>query len=141
MAESKTFKVVCFYFCNLTSHFCIFLLLHVPARIPSWCSADGQPVDFECRDADAYGHGLSVFAAGSYAFVEFEVVADHRNSRQYVGTIADQRRAFDGGGDLTVFDQIGFRGGEDELAVGDIHLAAAKIYGVDAVLDGANNVA
>src|SRR5258708_12401153 len=92
MAESKTFKVVCFYFCNLTSPFCNFLLLHVPARIPSCCSADGQPVDFGCRDADAYGHGFSFLSAGSSPFVCFEFLPGHRTPPSSSGSPSPQRR-------------------------------------------------
>ena len=55
---------------------------------------------FSGRNADADGHGLSVFPAGAYAFVELQIVADHRNAGQHIGAIADQRGAFDRRGDL-----------------------------------------
>ena len=115
-------------------------LLHEAAGIFSGGAAYGQAIDFNRRDADAYWDGLAVFAAGADAFVEFQIVADHRDSRQNVGAVADQRRAFDGRGDLAVFDHVGFAGGEDEFAVGDVDLASAEVDGVDAVLDGANDV-
>ncbi len=63
-------------------------------------AADGQAVDFQRGNADADGHGLSIFAAGADAFVEFQIVADHGDAGQDVGAVADQRRALDGGGDV-----------------------------------------
>src|SRR5882724_6717097 len=87
-----------FYFCSLTSNFCNPALLHVPAGIPSRRSADGETVDFKGGDANANWHSLSILAAGAYAFVEFEIVADHRDSCQHVRSITDQGCAFDRGG-------------------------------------------
>jgi hypothetical protein len=46
-------------------------------------------IDFNGRDANADGNGLSIFAAGADAFVEFQIVADHRNPRQHIGSVAD----------------------------------------------------
>ena len=106
-------------------------LLHEAADIFLRGAADGQAIDFDGRNAHADRHGLSVFAAGADAFVEFQIVADHRDARQHVGTVADQRCAFDRRGNLAVFDQVRFRRGEDELAVRDVDLAAAEIHGVD----------
>ena len=63
-------------------------------------SADGQAIHFDRRDADADRHRLSVFAAGADAFVELQIVAHHRDARQHVGAVADQRRALDRRGDL-----------------------------------------
>ena len=37
-----------------------------------------------------------------------------------------------GGADLAVLDQVGLGRREDELAAGDVHLAAAEVLGVDA---------
>ena len=56
------------------------------------------------------------------------------------GPLPIKRGAFDRGGDLAVFDHVGFAGGEDEFAVGDVDLASAEIDGVNAVLHGANDV-
>jgi len=52
-------------------------LLHKPAGVFSGGAADGQAIDFYGRNADAYGDGLAIFAAGADAFVELQVVADH----------------------------------------------------------------
>ena len=44
------------------------------------------------------------------------------------GAVADQGRALHRRGDLAVLDQIGLGALEDELAVGDVHLAAADSW-------------
>src|SRR5208282_2703235 len=56
-------------------------LLHEAARIFSGGAAYCQAVDLQCRDAYAYWHGLAVFAAGADAFVELQVISNHRNTR------------------------------------------------------------
>ena len=43
-------------------------------------------------------------------------------------------------GHVAVLDQVRFGGGENEFAVGDVHLAAAKIHGVNSALHRANDV-
>src|SRR5512146_3362360 len=103
-------------------------------------AAHGQAVDFQGRDADADGDGLAVFAAGAYALVEFEVVADHADARQNVGAVADQGGVLDRRSDFAIFDQISLGGGKDEFAVGDIDLATTEIHGVKAALDRTNDV-
>src|SRR5437868_3496005 len=55
-------------------------------------TADGHLVDFDGRDADAHGDALAFLAAGADAFVEPQVVADHADVFQRLGTVADQGR-------------------------------------------------
>ena len=116
-------------------------LLHEAADIFLCRAADGEAIDLDGRDADAHGHGLSVFPAGAYAFVEFQIVAHHGNASQNIGAVANQSCAFDRGGDPAIFDHVGLGSGEHKLSVGDVHLAAAEIYCVNAMLDRSNDVA
>src|SRR6266404_9678300 len=108
-------------------------LLHESAGFALCGAADGHAINFNCRDSYADGNGLSIFAAGSDAFIEFQIVADHRNPRQHIGSVADQGCALYGGGDLSVFDEIGFRRRENELTVRDVDLSAAEVHRVHAV--------
>src|ERR1700693_3725982 len=117
-----------------------FKLLHEAAGIFPGGAADGQAVYFQCGNADAHGDGLSVFAAGADAFVEFQIVAHHGDTGEDVGAVADQRGALDGCGHVAVFDEVGLGGGKDKFSAGDIHLAAAEVHRVHAVLDGADDV-
>jgi hypothetical protein len=70
----------------------------------------------------------------------FEIVADHGDVFEGFGAVADEGGVADGGGDFAVFDEVGLGGGEDEFAVGDVDLAAAEVDGVEAALDGADDV-
>ena len=49
-----------------------------------------------------------------------------------LGRIANQGRALDRVLDFPVFHPVGLAGGEDKLARCDVHLAAAKVGGVQA---------
>ena len=80
------------------------MLLHESAGLPLCGAADGHTIDFNRRDADSDWNGLSIFAAGADAFIEFQIVADHRNPRQHIGSVADQGCALDRGGDLSIFN-------------------------------------
>ena len=51
------------------------------------------------------------------------------------GAAADEGCALDRTGDLAVLDEVGLGGGEDEFSVGDVHLAAAEVDGVEASLN------
>src|ERR1700741_455115 len=106
------------------------------ARSPVWylrCAANREPLDLERRLADPDRHALSLLAAGADAGVELQVVADHAHAGERVGPVADERRAFHRVRDLAVLDEIGLGGGEHELAVGDVDLAAAEVGGVEAL--------
>src|SRR5580700_6041900 len=80
--------------------------LHKAADIFPGCSAYGQAVDFNCRNTNTNGYGLSVLAASANAFVELQVIAHHRDTSEHIGPVSDQGRSFDGRGDLAVLDQI-----------------------------------
>ena len=68
------------------------------------------------------------------AMDEREVVADALDAGEDGRAVADQGRALDRGADTAVLDFVGLGAGEDELAVGDVDLAAAKTLGVNAAL-------
>src|SRR5271157_25478 len=91
-------------------------------------SADGQPVNFQRGNSDADGNGLAVLAAGSDAFVELQIVADHGNLGQHVGAVAEGRRFWGGGGGGPVLDRVALGRGKDDFPVGDANLPAAKIH-------------
>src|ERR1700730_9049122 len=114
--------------------------LHETARVFPRGSADGQAVHLKGWNADSDGNGLSVFAAGADAFIELQIIAYHGHTSKNVWAVADQSGALDRGGDVAVLDKIGFRGGENEFAVGDVHLAAAEVYRVHAALDRTDDV-
>src|SRR3982074_1612468 len=65
-------------------------------RAPLSRAADRESFDPERRLADADGHALAVLATGSNTVVELQVVADHRDARQHVRTVADQGGALEG---------------------------------------------
>ena len=62
------------------------------------------------------------------------------DAREHVGAVADQRRALHRRGDPAVLDQVGLAGREDELAAGDVDLAAAERHRVEPALDRADDV-
>ena len=62
-----------------------------------------------------------------------QIVAHHADVLQRFGTVADQRRVAHGPRELAVFDEIAFGGGEDEVAAGDIDLAAAEGRAVESL--------
>src|ERR1041385_8630704 len=70
-------------------------------------AADGHAVQLECRNADAHGHRLAVFAAGAYALIELEIAADHRDFGQRVRTAADQSAVLERRCDLPIFNHVG----------------------------------
>src|ERR1039457_7014095 len=116
------------------------VLLHESASFPLSGSPDGQAVDLNGRNTDADWNGLSIFAAGAHPFIEFQIVAHHRNPGQHIGSVADQGCAFDRSGDLSVFDEIRFRRRENKFSVRDIHLSATEIHRVNAILHRTNDV-
>ena len=97
-------------------------------------AADSKPGDVQRWLSNTDWHALSGFAARADSFVEFEIVADHRDARQCARTISDQRRAFDRIFDLTVFNEVRLGALEDELAGGDVDLSASEINRVNAAL-------
>ena len=103
-------------------------------------SSHGHAVDLDGRDADADRHALPFLAADADAFVELEIVAHHADVLQRFRTVADQRGVAHRPRDLAVLDQVAFGRGEDEIAAGDIHLAAAEVRAVEALRDGADDL-
>src|SRR5216684_6609964 len=97
-------------------------------------SADRDAVDAQRGLADADRHALAVLAASADAGIEREVVADHAQARERIGTVADQHRALERWADLAVLDPIGFGALEHELAGRDVDLAAPETHRIDAVL-------
>src|SRR3984885_8112400 len=97
------------------------------AEVASAGAAHGECVDTQRRLADPHGNALTILAAGADAVVELQVVADHRDARQHVRAVADERGALERGGDPTVLDGVRLAGGEHELARGDVHLPAAEV--------------
>src|SRR6202045_3870147 len=107
---------------------------------PSAGAADRESFDPERRLTDADGNALPILAAGSNTVVELQVVADHRDARQHVRTIADEGRALEGCAHATVLDGIRLARREHELAGGDIPLPAAEINVVNAALREADDL-
>jgi hypothetical protein len=73
----------------LQSHFLLLTLLHVPSRILPRGSTDCQPINLDSRNSDADWHSLAILAAGADALVKLQIVADHRNARQHIGSVSD----------------------------------------------------
>ena len=90
--------------------------------------------------ADADGHALAGLAAHADAGVELHVVTDHGDAVHGIRSVADQHGALDRVRHLAVLDHVGLGAGEDELAAGDVDLAAAKGDGIDALLDRGNDL-
>src|SRR6267143_4237852 len=84
-------------------------------------AADRESFDPERRLDDADRHALPILAAGSNTVVEFQVVADHRDARQHIGTIADQGGALEGCAHAAVLDGIRLARREHELARSEEH--------------------
>ena len=63
-------------------------------------AADGQPVNFYRRDADAHRDRLSVLAAGANTLVQLQIVANHGDPGENIRAVTDQSRAFYRSGDL-----------------------------------------
>src|SRR6516165_12286033 len=103
-------------------------------------AADGEAVNPERRLTDADGNALAVLAAGAYAIIELQIVADHRYAREHVRTVADERCALERRADPAVLDGVCLARGKHELARGDVHLAAAEVHGIDTALHRADDL-
>src|SRR5437899_3226552 len=106
----------------------------------SRAAPDRHAIDLDGRNADANRHALPFLTARADAFIQLQIVADHADVLQRFRTVADQRGVAHRAGELAVFDQITFRGREDEVAAGDIHLPAAEIAAVHSLGHRANDV-
>src|SRR5579859_6542807 len=70
-------------------------------------AAHGECIDAQRRLADAHGNALPVLAAGADAVVELKIVPHHRDARQHVRTVADQRGALERRADAAILDRVG----------------------------------
>src|SRR5579864_960844 len=109
-------------------------LLPLSCRLSSRRAAHGHAVQLQRGDANAHRHRLSIFTAGANAFIELKIVAHHGNFCQRVRTVANQRAVLQRRGYMAVFNHVSLRRGEDKLAVGNVHLSAAKVHRVNAAL-------
>ena len=71
-------------------------------------TADGQIIQFQGWLTDTDRQTLTFFTAYADAFIERQIVTDHRNLLHGFNTGANQRRAFHRFSDPAFFDQIGF---------------------------------
>src|SRR5579864_8991692 len=109
-------------------------------RNPSSGPSDCHLVDLDGRHPDAYRHALPFLAADAHAFIELQIAADHADVAQRLGAVADKRGVAHGASEMAVLDEIAFRGRENELAAGDIDLAAAEVGAVEALGNRADDV-
>ena len=79
------------------------------------------------------GHPLTLFAAIPHAGIECHVVAKAADLLKGGGAIADQGGALHRRTDLAILHPVGLGAGEDELAIGDVYLTAAKADGPDTI--------
>src|ERR1035438_1871545 len=98
----------------------------VGANASSAGPADGQPVHLQRWNSYSDRHRLSILATGPDALVELQIAAHHRNLGQHIRAVANERRVFQRRGDDAVLDQVSFRSGKNELAVGDVHLRSEE---------------
>src|SRR6266481_4905164 len=103
-------------------------------------AAHRQRIDAQSGLADSDGHRLAFLPARPYTAVQLQVVAHHADPLQDIGTVADQGGAFDGRAELAVLDHVSFACREHEFARGDVDLAAAEIDGIQALLDGGDDL-
>src|SRR5712692_3171448 len=116
------------------------MLLHEPADIFLGGAAYGEAIDLDGRDANAYGHRLSIFAAGTDAFVELKVITHHGNAGQHVWSVANQGCALNRSRDLAVLNHVCLRGRESKFPIGNVDLAPAEVHSINSALDRANDV-
>src|SRR5439155_26359356 len=101
-------------------------------EIPSGAGpSDGETVDAEGGQADAYGNLLAILSARADAFVEPQIAADSRHSLESIGAVADQGGSFHWPRHASALDEICFGGREDEFAAGDGHVFAAEGRGAE----------
>src|SRR5690348_11434204 len=76
-----------------------------PVTLPLPGAADRQILHLQGRLTYPHGNALPVFAAGSDAVIQLEVIADHGDPGQHVRTVTDERRPFQGRADAAVLDR------------------------------------
>ena len=77
---------------------------------------------------------MALLPAIAHARVERHIIADGLDMFQRCRPVADQSCAFYGRADNAFLDPIGLGAAEDELAIGNVDLPAAKAHCVDAIL-------
>src|SRR6056297_3342156 len=102
--------------------------------------ANRQPTDHHRGLPDANRHPLARFAAIAHARIKRHVIAKRADLLKRGGPVADQRGTFHRRADLAVFHAVGLGAREHELAVGDIHLTAAKAHGINAIFQIGQNI-
>ena len=114
--------------------------MHEAAYILFRRAAYGETIDLDGWNSYSDRDRLTVLAARAYTFIEFQIVAYHGDSSQYVGAVSDQCCALDRRGNLAIFDQVSLGSRKNKLAIRNIHLATAEIHGIDATFDGMDDV-
>ena len=98
-------------------------------------AADGDGGYFDERQAEGDGDPLAGFAAGAAGVGEFELVGDHGDFAEDVGSVADDVDVFDGSGEFSVFDEVAAFDVEGEIAGADHDLAIGEDFGVESFFD------
>ena len=80
------------------------------------------------------------FAAIAHSRIKRHVISDGPNLLQRSCPVPDQSCPFDRCAHFAVHHAVGFGTGKHELAIGDVHLTAAKANGVNAVLQVRDDV-
>ena len=78
---------------------------------------------------------MSGFTARPSAVVSDEVVSDHGDFGERIGTVSDDVDVFDGGGEFSVFDEESVFDVERVIAGADEYLSVHEFSAVDAVFD------
>src|SRR5712692_9613874 len=94
----------------------------------------------DCRDSHSNRHVLPLFAADSNAVVELQVVTNHGDLPHHVRAVADQGGVADGARDAAILDEVAFGGRKDEVAAGDIYLAAAEGGAIEPAVDRLDDI-
>ena len=93
-----------------------------PANHQTWLSNTDRPP-------------LACLAAIPNAGITRHVIADAADLLQRCCAISDQGRAFHWGAHCSVLDAVRFGAAEDELAIRDVHLTAAKVDRINPILE------
>src|SRR5882672_11264700 len=103
-------------------------------------TSDRDGIDLDGRTSDADRHALPVLSARPDPVAHLDVFTEHRHAAQDFRTIADQVYALERRGDLAIFDEITLGQREDEVAIGDVHLAAAEFARIDPTLHASEDL-
>ena len=78
---------------------------------------------------------MSFLSAGADPFVKHQVMTDHRDLGENLGSVADECGSFDRLGDHTVFDQVRLARRKHERSIGNIDLSTPKRHRIEPPLD------